>query len=118
MISFPLYDTLVSTIQISPDKDEPIDKNKLVKWIQSFDQDGFNKTYALIRYHGLNDNNQEPDNIPFGGYFSENGELLFDLDRIPNTLQQVLYQFSKLHIQHMKYMQKIEKIRKKSNDNK
>ena len=117
MISFPLYDTIVSTIQVSPDKDEPIDKNKLIKWIHSLDQDGYNKVYALIRYYGLNNLNEQ-NTIPFNGYFSEENELIFDIDKFPLLLQQILFHFSKLHIQHMKYVQKIEKIRKKSNDNK
>jgi hypothetical protein len=115
MTTFPLYDTLINTVQAS--QEEPVDKNKLVKWIHTLDQDGKNKVYALIRYFAFNHNLvQEPEIIPFGGHFSE-GELVFDLDKLPLLLQRVLFEFSKLHIQHMKDIQKIEKIRKKSSMN-
>lgn len=117
MISFPLYDTLISNIQLSPDKEENVDKTKLIKWVNTFDQDGFNKIYALIRYYSLNDPTQQKDCIPFQGQILEN-EFIFDLDKIPHLLQQILFHFAKLHLQHMKYIQKIEKFRKKSNDNK
>lgn len=100
MTSFPLYDTLYSTVQ---DRTESVDKAKLVKWIHNLDQDGKNKVYALIRYFSIN---QTPIQ------FCE--ELTFDLDKFPILLQNILYEFVQLHIQHMKDSQKIEKIRKKS----
>jgi hypothetical protein len=116
MTTFPLYDTLVSTIQLSPDKDEPIEKAKLVKWIQGMDQDGKNKVYALIRYHALrHPPHDSTDILPFGGQFVQN-ELTFDLAVFPHVLQRLLLEFAKLHMKHMKYVQRIEKMQKKSPD--
>jgi hypothetical protein len=115
MTTFPLYDTLVSTIELSPDKNEPIEKSKLVKWIHALDQDGKNKIYALIRYYGLHHQSAQPqaELLPFGGQFVNN-DLTFDLNAFPPTLQRILYEFAKLHIKHMKYVQRIEKIQKKN----
>lgn len=116
-MSFPLYDTILATIQLNPGKEESIDKNKLLKLIASIDQDGRNKMYALIRFFAINNNANETEIIPFGGHYA-NDELIFDLDRMPLLLQHILNEFVLIHIKHMKNLQKIEKLRKKSNDNK
>lgn len=117
MSSFPLYDTLYYTVELNPAKDEPIDKNKLIKNISSMDTDGHNKIYALIRYYSINNHPQDIEIIPFSGHFV-NDDILFDLDKFPLLLQHILLEFTKLHSKHMKYSQKFEKIRKKSSDNK
>lgn len=105
MTTFPLYDTLYSVVQ---DRQDTIDKLKLIKWIHSLDQDGKNKVYALIKYFNMNHNSD------INGVYI-NSELTFDLDKFPIILQHILFEFTKLHTQHMKDLQKIEKIRKKSN---
>jgi len=112
MNTFPLYDTLLSDVKDKKDL-ETIEKTRLAKWInQNLDQDGRNKIYALIRYFELNDDEKKSDIvreiIPFGGKYS-NGELIFELDGFPNVLLKILYSFTKLHIQHMKDQQKMEK---------
>lgn len=115
--SFPLYDTLISTVQSVPESDmQIVDKNKLIKWIHSLDQDGKNKVYALIRYYDLNHyhcKGNESDFLPFGGHFVNN-ELTFDLNRFPIVLQHILLEFVKLHLKVMKESQRVEKFRKKS----
>jgi hypothetical protein len=78
------------------------------------DQDGQGKIYALIRYYQLSAVQSSSEIIPFGGYSSNNDELVFDLDRLPLDLQYILLEFTKLHAQHMKDTLKIEKMRKKS----
>jgi hypothetical protein len=117
MTSFPLYDILSSTIQEQSHVDlKASDKTKLIKCIQTLDQDGRNKIYALIRYHALNHVNELSENIeiiPYGGY-AINDELIFDVDRLPLKLQHILLEFTKIHAKHMKDNQKIEKMRKKS----
>jgi hypothetical protein len=112
-LSFPLYDTLATSLIETPESE--IDLTKLVKQIHSLDQDGKNKVYALIRYHCQKHMNEPlPTTVlPFDGQKVDN-ELVFNLDRFPRTLQVILAEFCKVHIKHMKYIQKIEKIRKKS----
>jgi hypothetical protein len=112
-LSFPLYDTLASTLV--DDHEIEIDLTKLVKQIHSLDQDGKNKVYALIRYHCQKHMNEPlPTTVlPFDGQKVDN-ELVFNLDRFPHILRVILAEFCKVHIKHMKYIQKIEKIRKKS----
>lgn len=120
MASFPLYDTLMNTVTGSiEDAKIAVDKSKLLKSIQSLDLDGRNKVYALIRYYDLNHESIRSPNeiLPFGGYFVNN-ELTFDLNQFPLPLQLVLLEFTKVHIKHMKDVQRIEKMRKKSPINK
>jgi hypothetical protein len=123
-LSFPLYDTLISNIESEGITEDSVDRNKIVKNIHTLDQDGKNKVYALIRYYNQkNDENSStsftggrPTDItilPYEGQMVDN-DLVFDLDRFPSLLQIILSEFCKLHIKHMKYNQKIEKIRKKS----
>jgi|688.fasta_scaffold205021_2 hypothetical protein len=112
-ISFPLYDTVVSGISV--ESEVSVDLGKLIKNIHSLDQDGKNKVYALIRYYTIQTVSQEESGIPFGGCFIDN-ELVFDLKQFPTKLQHILMEFTRMHIKHMKYAQKIEKIRKTSNE--
>ncbi|NBP58881.1 hypothetical protein EBU71_20515 [bacterium] len=114
-ISFPLYDTLVSSLPPDTPDQTSIDPGKLVKNINTLDQDGKNKVYALIRYYYLLHTCDEPQEnvIPFGGCFVDN-ELVFDLKQFPIILQHILMEFTRVHLKHMKYTQKIDKIRKKS----
>ena len=59
-LSFPLYDTLMSIIDSETATESSVDRNKLVKQIDSLDQDGKNKVYALIRYY-----NQKYEDLGF-----------------------------------------------------
>jgi hypothetical protein len=116
-ISFPLYDTLVSNLPADINEQTTVDPTKLIKNINSLDQDGQNKVYALIRYYYLEQLKQQPElqeeRLPFGGCLIEN-ELTFDLKQFPVLLQLILMEFTRVHIKHMKYSQRFEKIRKKS----
>lgn len=114
-LSFPLYDTLMSIIESESTTESSVDRNKLVKQIDSLDQDGKNKVYALIRYykHKYEEESATSNILPYEGQMIEN-DLVFDLDRFPSLLRVILWEFCKLHIKHMKYNQKIEKIRKKN----
>lgn len=112
-LSFPLYDTLISNIESEGITEDSVDRNKLVKNIHTLDQDGKNKVYALIRYYNQKNDENSSTILPYEGQMVDN-DLVFDLDRFPSLLQIILSEFCKLHIKHMKYNQKIEKIRKKS----
>jgi len=114
MSSFPLYD-IVSNNIIQNQIKEAVDKVKLIKCINnSLDQDGRNKIYALIKYYSVNKDYIDAK-IPFEGVL-EYDSIIFDIDKLPNDLVIILSEFSKMHIQHMKDLQKIEKIRKKNNN--
>lgn len=105
----------MSIIDSETATESSVDRNKLVKQIDSLDQDGKNKVYALIRYYNqkYEDCSSTSNILPYDGHMIEN-DLVFDLDRFPSLLRIILWEFCKLHIKHMKYNQKIEKIRKKS----
>lgn len=111
-VLFPLYDTLNAKVS-NKDLSQGIDKTKFLKGIQTLDQDGLNKMYALIRYHEQLQTNPQIKTIriPFNGKYID-GELTFDLDDIPNQLQHILFEFIILHLEHMKRMKKMEKEKK------
>ena len=112
-LSFPLYDTVVSNIDLDAIQNDTVDRSKLVKTIHALDQDGKNKVYALIRYYDNRSREELSYTLPYNGQYLDN-ELIFDLDRFPNPLQHILVEFTQLHLKHMKSTQKIEKIRKKT----
>lgn len=117
-VSFPLYDTLNTKVS-NKDLSQEIDKSKFLKGIQTLDQDGLNKIYALIRYHEQVNTSYKLNSIPFNGKFIDN-ELIFNLDDIPTQLQYILFEFISVHLEHMKRMKKLEKEKnqlKKNNDN-
>ena len=117
MFSFPLYNTLETRIAqktTEPDNDtNPVNVVKsadFIKGVQSLDQDGLNKIYALIRYYDQLHNTERTE-IPFKGKIID-GELTFDLENIPIKLQNILYEFILLHLEHMKRIKKLEKEKK------
>jgi hypothetical protein len=110
MFSFPLYNTLESRIDQKTEPIEPVKSSEFIKGIQSLDQDGLNKIYALIRYYDQLYNTERVE-IPFKGKITE-GELTFDLENIPNKLQIILFEFISLHLEHMKRIKKLEKEKK------
>lgn len=112
-LSFPLYDTIVSNIESESLEHKPADLNKLLKNLGNLDQDGKNKVYALIRYYHQKHEEASPTILPYEGQLVGE-DLIFDLNKFPSLLQIILSEFCKIHIKHMKYNQKIEKIRKKS----
>lgn len=71
MSSFPLYDVLFVTVQSQTRSEfKTTEKNKLIKNIQTLDQDGKNKVYALIRYYELQNQNGQPNQQGHGQYLS------------------------------------------------
>lgn len=96
MTSFPLYDSLIKGIST---KNLLVkQKNELISNIINFDQSGSELIYTLIRFYGKNDNNDSE--LPYEAE-KVDGKVVFDLEKMPNKLKQILYKFSVLHIENM-----------------
>jgi len=109
MSNFPLYTSISADI---PEKDlTGTQKADFVKKVESMDLDGHELIYALIKTFYIENENDSPFTLPYGGKFIKN-EMSYDMDGIPLKLRQILYKFAKIHIKKMKEDRKLEKGRK------
>jgi len=111
-MTFPLYDSLIEDV---PEKDlTGYQKSDFVKKINSMDNEGHERIYALIKkFFIMNEVEQNSFNVPYGGKFVKNNDISFDLKDIPIKLRQILYKFAKIHMKKLKEDKKLEKERKK-----
>jgi len=95
MSSFPLYDSLI--VDVSNDELKIEEKDDFMKMIKTFDTNGYELIYALIRVFQLENNEDKSTfKLPYGGKYVKN-DILFDLNEFPNKLKQLLYKFVKIH---------------------
>lgn len=100
MSNFPLYDSLI--IDINSDELKIEEKDDFMKKIKTFDKNGYELIYALIRVFQLENNEDKSTfKLPYGGKYVKN-DILFDLNELPNKLKQLLYKFVKIHVESMK----------------
>lgn len=104
----PLYNGLCREIQ---DKIlTKTQKQKFVEIIKKIDKKGFELVYALIRVYHMNTGNPGSFIIPYKGRKLQKG-IKFDLDSLPDKLQQILFLFVGRHLETMKEEQKLTKHR-------
>ena len=120
MSKFPLYDSMIKG---TPKTDLTIkNKQEFSKLVQQMDTNGYELIYALIRMYQIENNdavevdiqtgnaqtgNTQTGNAPSGngklpyeGIF-ENGNVHFDLEKLPNKLKHLIFKFLNAHIQKM-----------------
>jgi len=108
MNSFPLYTSLSVNL---PNKSLTArQKQEFINKTKTMDQEGHELIYALMRVFFLENEGCSPYNILYGGQYTGKN-IMFDLDNIPEKLQQLLYKFSKIHVKKMKEDMKIAKTR-------
>lgn len=100
MSNFPLYDNLLKDLE-----NTPINKNKFIKLVKEFDNNGYEIIYALIKFYqckNKNDSNiSNISNIPYGGKYNKN-EVKFDYNEFPDNLKKILYKFTIMHTKIIK----------------
>lgn len=96
MSKFPLYDRLLTDIPQGPLS--RIRKRTFISNLGKMDQSGHESVYALMRMH--QSTNDTSETLPWKGELIR-GDIKFDLDEIPHNLQQILYKFSKTHLELM-----------------
>jgi len=93
MITFPLYDNLIS--QVEEKELTLLEREKLCVDIKKLDSKGHELMYALIKvYHMKNEENAYK--LPYGMKSLKAGHRV-DLNVLPFQLQQILVKFIELH---------------------
>lgn len=105
MSRFPLYDSLQTNLK---DKDLTTrQKGDFIKKIVEIDQEGQELVFALIKTYSNNDNDFLL--LPYDGKYVSN-DIVYDLDKFPNKLKQLLYKFIKMHITKLREDRKRDQI--------
>ena len=111
MSNFPLYIS-VSTGIVEKDL-TATQKADFVKKVNKMDLGGHELVYALIKVYYMENANDSPFTLPYGGKYIDN-DMTFDLDHLPTKLRQIIYKFAKIHVKRMKEEAKLAKLQKKS----
>jgi hypothetical protein len=101
MSSFPLYDNLNQQTENVSEMLSSIDKTMLSENIKKIDNDGHKMIYALIRYFQMKHSQNNGIDLPYSSKKQKSG-YKFDIDCLPQQLQQILFMFSKIHLNKMK----------------
>jgi hypothetical protein len=104
--NFPLFDLLLEKT-----KDEPLSQTELIDFIENvrkLDKIGFNHIFIIIRIYSIKNvptnNSVNINDLPFSGQRIEESRLenktdvKFDIRNFPNKLNQMLYYFTKIHL--------------------
>jgi hypothetical protein len=104
--NFPLFDLLINKT-----KDEPLTQTELINFIENvrkLDKTGFNHIFVIIRIFSIknvpNNNSVNINDLPYSGQRIEESRLenktdvKFDIRNFPNKLNQMLYYFTKMHL--------------------
>ena len=104
--NFPLFDLLLEKT-----KDEPLSQTDLIDFIENvrkLDKIGFNHIFIIIRIYSIKNvpanNSVNINDLPFSGQRIEESRLenktdvKFDIRNFPNKLNQMLYYFTKIHL--------------------
>ena len=97
--TFPLYDSLLKSI---PKKKMLIkQKTELLKFIKQIDDKGAELVYTLIRHHEKQNSALTIYSIPFDGLYLDKESIQFDLEKFPDQLNKIIYNFVILHLKTM-----------------
>lgn len=96
MITFPLYDSIISQIEVSENKElSKQEKDKFISDVKKLNQSGHEYIYALIKvYHMKNEENAYK--LPYEMKSLKAG-LRIDFSILPNELQHILIKFIQVH---------------------
>ena len=108
MSNFPLYTSISTGI---PNKDLTAKQKKdFIKKVDEMEVDGHELIYALIKTYYIDNEQDSPFTIPYGGKFVRD-DMTFNLADIPHKLRQILYKFVKIHGKKVKEDKNLEKGR-------
>lgn len=102
MSTFPLYDILIKD---AVDVDLTYEQKKeIIEVIPLLDNTEHENLYAVIRFHTLSTKTNEAFNVPYDGkkistnmYSNNTFDVKFDLDKFPNIMKQMVYNFIQLY---------------------
>ncbi len=104
--NFPLYDLLINKTN-----DEPLSQTDLIHFMENvrkLDKTGFNHIFVIIRIFSIkntpNNGSVNINDLPYSGQRIDESRLenktdvKFDIRNFPNKLNQMLYYFTKMHL--------------------
>ena len=97
MTSFPLYDNLIKDIEPNVEPLNKAKKEKLISDIKLLDNNGHELIYTLIKVHHI-ENDEQDYKLPYGMKSLKLG-LRTDINQLPYTLQHIINNFVKLHLE-------------------
>jgi hypothetical protein len=106
MSSFPLYDSLYNSKEISKKDLTNAQKQEIVDKINTFDENGRNLVYALIIFHNIKETaDTHSYSLPYSGTCEEikkgKENVTWNLNDLPTPLKHILYRFVLMHSQTM-----------------
>lgn len=96
--SFPLYNQLSKKVYTSPYTLSTEQKCVCAETIKKMSSNEHEIIYALIRFYQVETNENSCYTLPYKSKFQKSG-LKVDLDKLPNDLQCILYEFTHLYLQ-------------------
>ena len=108
--NFPLYSSLKSQIKLEK-KLNVSQKNSFLKKINKMNPAGIELIYIIIRTYELEQNNYKPissSSLPFEGQFKDSS-ITFDLDKLPQELSLILYNFMGIHLKKIDEEKKLNR---------
>ena len=111
-MSFPLYNTFKNNSDITNKELTLNEKEELITMIDSFQKNEHKShelIYALIRCHQLEDDSITYTSLPYECKEQKSG-IKFNVSKLPAKLQQILYAFSKKHVEELKSEQSVKRF--------
>ena len=111
-MSFPLYNTFKNKTDIKDEELTLNEKEELITMIDSFQKNEHKShelIYALIRSHQLEDDSITYTSLPYECKEQKSG-IKFNVSKLPAKLQQILYCFSKKHVEELKSEQSVKRF--------
>jgi hypothetical protein len=93
---FPLYNSICSNLPEELEKISLVDVGRILEDVKSFDDNGHELIYTLIKVYHIN--NTEGSNLeyPYGSKLFKTG-IRFDFNQLPLKLQHVIFNFVEMH---------------------
>lgn len=97
-MSFPLYDILYKDVDEGNSELTTDEKKTLIQMIHKTDDKCHETIFTIIRIYGLENNINDMFQLPFDGQRTANkNNIKFDLEKFPNRLKRMLYNFIHMH---------------------
>ena len=100
-MDFPLYNTMAN--EAGNKKLTVAQRREFLKNVQKLDSVGMERVYLLIKHHydSTRERSGEAEltnlKTPYDGEYTDGG-ITFDLEKLPQRLQQIIHHFAKKHL--------------------
>jgi hypothetical protein len=112
-MSFPLYTSFSSV------SEKPLtiaQKSEFMRNVKTMNTEGYELIYALIATFSSQTDKFDPLTIPYEGVIKK-GSIDFNLLKLPNKLQQILFKFMKKHTTKMEEDKNLQELQNNNTHN-